>query len=141
MGNRNAYELPLSKVGGLDKNVQATLKKNRICTVPGYFVRRNLFPNLDAFAEHTGISLDSLIACDGRIELASIHGIGQVFLNLLIIGNITSAKVLAEQQAVELHDLLDEINAQERLSRRSPNLEEVTWWIQKAKTIEPFPLK
>lgn len=136
----NATDNPLSKVR-IDPEVRGVLKTNKICTVRAYLKERSRFQSLSKFAEYLQIPLDNLSIADGRIELSSIHGVGQGFLELLVIANITSASLLSKQKPSALHQLIVEINTSKRVCRRSPNIEEVNTWINATKTIQSLPLE
>lgn len=136
----NATDNPLSKVR-IDPEVRGVLKTNKICTVGTYLKKRSRFQSLSKFAEYLQIPLDNLSIADGRIELSSIYGVGQGFLELLVIANITSASLLSKQKPSALHQLIVEINTSKRVCRRSPNIEEVNTWINATKTLQSLPLE
>lgn len=133
-----AQQLPLSKVG-IDPEVRRLLKTNKICTIEAYLERRSRFESLSKFAVNLKIPLEDLLIADGRIELSSIHGVGQLFLELLMMAKVTSVFLLSKQKPESLHKSIVAINKEKRVCRRSPNIEEVNMWIRASRTIQSLP--
>ena len=67
--------------------------------------------------------------------MAQIEGIGAVFGLMLEELDVLEVSMLAKHDPQTLHDRLRAHNQSERLARRSPTPEEVTDWIEQARSL------
>ena len=72
-----------------------------------------------------------------RADLARVDGLGAVFGLILEELEISTLAALAAEEPTDLHLRVRDYNRQERISRRSPTLEEVTDWISQARRLPP----
>jgi predicted flap endonuclease-1-like 5' DNA nuclease len=86
-------------------------------------------------AEKSGISESLILRWVNHIDLIRIHGIGPQFAELLEAAGVDSVPELAQRNAANLHAKLLEVNAARNLVGRDASLNEVTDWIEQAKTL------
>jgi predicted flap endonuclease-1-like 5' DNA nuclease len=71
-----------------------------------------------------------------HIDLARIKGIGWEYADLLEAAGVDSVPELAQRTASNLYAKLSEINAAKELVRRLPTADQVSAWVEEAKTLE-----
>lgn len=126
-------DLPINKIGRVSPPLLRRLKKHRISSISQLIAVVDEATSELEFATMADIELAALQQLVRRCRLRQISGIGTIFEILLELGEITSIEQLAAQDDHELYRRLADVNAAERLSRRSPTPEEVTEWVQTAR--------
>jgi predicted flap endonuclease-1-like 5' DNA nuclease len=86
-------------------------------------------------AEKSDINEKLILRWVNHIDLIRINGIGPQFAELLEAAGVDSVPELAQRNAENLHAKLAEVNAARNLVGRDATLNEVTDWIQQAKTL------
>lgn len=86
-------------------------------------------------AEKSGIAEKLILRWVNHIDLIRINGIGPQFAELLEAAGVDSVPELAQRNAENLHAKLVEVNAARNLVGRDATLNEVTAWVQEAKTL------
>lgn len=66
-------------------------------------------------------------------DLFRINGVGQEFASLLEVAGVDTVAELAQRNAENLTAKMEEVNAEKKLTRRTPSLKEVEKWIAEAK--------
>jgi len=86
-------------------------------------------------AEKTGISGDLILRWVNMSDLFRIKGVGEEYSDLLEAAGVDTVVELAQRVPANLHAKMLEVNAEKKLVRRTPTLNEVTRWIEEAKTL------
>lgn len=88
-----------------------------------------------ALAESSGISEKEILRFANMADLFRINGVGQEFSELLEKSGVDTVPELAQRKAENLTKKMEEVNAEKKLTRRTPSLKEVEDWIAQAKTL------
>lgn len=83
----------------------------------------------------TGISHGIILTLANRVDLYRVDGIGSEYSDLLECSGVDTVVELAIRNAEKLLQTLTKVNKEKNKTRRTPNLAEVTGWIQKAKKL------
>ena len=86
-------------------------------------------------AKAAGIAPELLTTIVQRADMRRVLGLGAIFEKMLEEVGVHDVATLAQQDATVLHLRLKTYNQRERLSRRSPTLEEVEHWVEQAKAL------
>ena len=86
-------------------------------------------------AETTGISEKLVLKFTNMADLFRINGVGEEFSELLEAAGVDTVVELATRNAENLTQKMEEVNAQKKLTRRTPALKEVEKWIAEAKSL------
>jgi predicted flap endonuclease-1-like 5' DNA nuclease len=70
-----------------------------------------------------------------RVDLYRVDGIGSEYSDLLESSGVDTVVELATRKAENLLQTLTKVNKEKNKTRRTPNLAEITGWIQKAKKL------
>lgn len=85
--------------------------------------------------EATGISHTLLLKWINRADLFRVKGIGEEYSDLLEAAGVDTVPELAQRKAENLYVALQSVNAEKRLVRRMPTLNQVGDWIEQAKKL------
>lgn len=88
-----------------------------------------------ALAEATGISEKNILTWVNHADLFRINGIGPQFSELLEASGVDTVKELATRKAENLVAKMEEVNAQKRLTKVVPSVEQVKKMIEQAKNL------
>jgi predicted flap endonuclease-1-like 5' DNA nuclease len=86
-------------------------------------------------AAGTGASAKLILEWVNHIDLARIKGIGWEYADLLEAAGVDTVPELAQRNADNLHAKLSEINSAKEIVRRLPTAEQVSAWVEAAKTL------
>lgn len=86
-------------------------------------------------AEKTGIPEAKVLKFANMVDLYRISGIGSEYSELLEASGVDTVPELAQRNPTNLAQKMAEVNEAKRLTRRIPAPEEVTRWIEEAKTL------
>ncbi len=86
-------------------------------------------------AESTGISSKLILRFANMADLFRINGVGQEFAELLEAAGVDTVPELAQRKADNLTAKMEEVNAEKKLTRRTPSLKEVEKWVTEAKEL------
>lgn len=137
-GSAKAGALPISKLRGLSAPVRAALKQRRITTC-GQLLRAAAWAQARArLAREAGIEPETLTLLVRRADMARVNGIGTVFGLMLEQLGVRDVRDLAAADPSELQERLRRLNAEERIARRSPTVEEVADWVAQAQALPPL---
>lgn len=90
-----------------------------------------------ATAAKADISEKLLLNWANKADLMRINGIGPQYSELLEASGVDTVKELRTRRADNLAAKMAEVNEAKKLARKSPNENEVSGWIEVAKTMEP----
>ena len=85
--------------------------------------------------EKAGFSEKMLLEWCNRADLARIKGIGEEYADLLEHAGVDTVPELAQRNAANLHEKVQEINASKRLVRQLPSLNKIEDWVKQAKEL------
>jgi predicted flap endonuclease-1-like 5' DNA nuclease len=88
-----------------------------------------------ALAEATGISEKNILTWVNHADLFRINGVGPQFSELLEASGVDTVKELATRNAENLVAKMEEVNAQKRLTKVVPSVEQVKKMIEQAKNL------
>jgi predicted flap endonuclease-1-like 5' DNA nuclease len=88
-----------------------------------------------ALAEATGISEKNILTWVNHADLLRINGVGPQFSELLEASGVDTVKELATRNAENLVAKMEEVNAQKRLTKVVPSVEQVKKMIEQAKNL------
>ena len=86
-------------------------------------------------ADTTGISEKLILRFANMADLFRINGVGQEFAELLEAAGVDTVPELAQRRPDNLTAKMEEVNAEKKLTRRTPSLKEVEKWVEEAKTL------
>lgn len=85
-----------------------------------------------ALAEASGLSEAQVLKFANMADLYRINGVGAEYAELLEAAGVDTVIELSRRNAENLTKKMQEINAEKKLTRRTPPLSEVTKWIEQA---------
>jgi predicted flap endonuclease-1-like 5' DNA nuclease len=83
----------------------------------------------------TGISHALILEWINMADLFRIKGVGEEYSDLLEEAGVDTVKELAQRNADNLFQKLEEVNTQKKLVRRTPTVDMVKDWIEQAKSL------
>lgn len=86
-------------------------------------------------AEASGISEKQVLKFANMADLFRISGVGQEFAELLEAAGVDTVPELAMRKPENLTAKMEEVNAEKKLTRRTPSLKEVEKWVSEAKEL------
>ena len=86
-------------------------------------------------AKKTEIPLRLILEWVNLADLFRINGIGEEWSDLLEEAGVDTVVELAQRNPQNLHSTLVDVNESSNLVRRTPNIEQVSDWIEKAKSL------
>jgi len=88
-----------------------------------------------AVADKSGISEKQILSWTNRADLCRVKGIGEEYADLLECAGVDTVPELAQRKAENLYQKLEEINKEKSLVRALPSGDQVTKWVEEAKTL------
>jgi predicted flap endonuclease-1-like 5' DNA nuclease len=86
-------------------------------------------------SKKTGIQVSFILKWVNRADLFRIKGIGEQYSDLLEVAGVDTVVELSRRNAENLHAKLEEINTAKNLVNKLPSLNQVSAWIEAAKTL------
>ncbi len=86
-------------------------------------------------AEKSGISDTHILKWANMVDLYRINGVGSEFSELLEASGVDTVPELAQRNAANLAAKMVEVNDSKSLTRRVPNADEVSKWVEHAKSL------
>lgn len=83
----------------------------------------------------TGIGHAFILKWVNRVDLYRIKGVGSEYSDLLEVAGVDTVPELAQRNAANLTETLAEANAARNLVRKLPTIEQVTDWVEQAKSM------
>ena len=84
-------------------------------------------------AEQSGISEKMILKWVNRADLARIKGVGEEYADLLELAGVDTVPELAQRNAANLHEKVQQVNAEKKVVRQVPSVAQVEAWIEQAK--------
>ncbi len=108
-----------------------------ISTVAGYLKAATTKKGRAEIATKTGISDAHILTWANMADLFRIKGVAGEFAELLEASGVDTVKELGHRVPANLTQKMEEVNAEKRLTRRTPSEKEVTSWVEQAKILPP----
>ncbi len=89
-------------------------------------------------ASAAGIDAAMLLELANRADLARIKGIGRVYSDLMEEAGVDTVKELSRRVPENLHAKLIEINTKRQFTQRPPSVEQVSDFVEQAKSLPPM---
>lgn len=86
-------------------------------------------------AEEAGISKSLVLEWVNHADLWRIKGVGEEYSDLLEEAGVDTVVELAQRNAENLYEKMEQVNRMERLVRRLPSARQVADWVQQAKML------
>jgi predicted flap endonuclease-1-like 5' DNA nuclease len=127
--------LHVSKLRGIDLPTRNRLKRHGIIYASQLLDAVGRREARSELASRTNIDESVLLRLARRSDLSRVKGIGAIFADMLEIVGIHNVAALAALEPGALRAELARLNAAERFARRAPTVEEVTDWVEQARTL------
>lgn len=88
-----------------------------------------------ALASAAGVDSAVILELANRADLARIKGIGRVYSDLMEEAGVDTVKELARRSPENLHAKLIEINSVRQFTQRPPSVEQVSDFVEQAKSL------
>ena len=131
----NAMSLHVSKLRGISVIVRRKLKRHGITYTHQLLQLAGPGRLRQQLAAQADIDVAALTRLVQRADLARVKGIGAIFADMLELVGVDDVTDLADQDPGALHRALHQLNAAERLARRSPTADEVDDWVRQAREL------
>jgi len=89
----------------------------------------------EALEEKSGIGHTLILKWVNRVDLYRIKGVGSEYSDLLEVAGVDTVPELAQRNPANLTETLAEANAARNLVRKLPTVEQVTDWVNQAKSM------
>ena len=130
MANRKIEEIE-----GIGPKSGEKLREAGIATSDALLEQAGTRPGRKELAERTGLSETRILTWVNMVDLCRVKGIGPEFAELLQASGVDTVLELATRNAENLAAKCAEVNAEKKLTRRVPNAEVITGWIEEAKDL------
>ncbi len=127
----------IEEIEGIGQVSGAKLGNASIKTVEGLLKAGATRAGRKKIAEESGISEEKILDWVNMADLFRIKGVATQFAELLKASGVDTIKELRNRNAENLHAKLTEVNAEKKLTRVVPSLNQVTDFIEQAKQLEP----
>lgn len=88
-----------------------------------------------SLASVAGVDTTVILELANRADLARIKGIGRVYSDLMEEAGVDTVKELAKRVPANLHAKLIEINTTRQFTQRPPSVEQVSDFVEQAKSL------
>ena len=125
----------LSIIEGIGEAFQAKLNEVGISSLEGLLEKGSTPKGRKELAANSGISEKMLLKWINRADLFRIKGIGSEYADLLEAASVDTVPELAQRNAANLHQKMQEVNAEKKLVRQLPGVGQVEAWVSMAKEL------
>jgi predicted flap endonuclease-1-like 5' DNA nuclease len=122
-------------VEGIGTKYSGKLKGAGISTVEALLEKGATPKGRKEIADSTGIGDALILEWVNHVDLFRIKGVGSEYSDLLEAAGVDTVPELAQRNAENLFQKLNEVNAAKKLVRRLPVLSQVADWIEQAKKL------
>jgi predicted flap endonuclease-1-like 5' DNA nuclease len=128
-------ENKLSDIKGIDDAGIKQLAAAGINSIMEFIEKANTAKERNELSKQTNIDAKTLTEWYNRADLMRVKGIGKEFANLLEECGVDTIKELQHRVPANLHAKLKETNEAQKITGRTPTLENVEDWVAQAKEI------
>ncbi len=125
----------LSTIEGIGEAFQAKLNEVGVSSLEGLLEKGSTPKGRKDLANKSGISEKMLLKWINRADLFRIKGIGSEYADLLEAAGVDTVPELAQRNATNLHQKMQEVNAEKKLVRQLPGVGQVEAWVSMAKEL------
>ena len=126
---------PIKEIEGIGPAYAAKLKDAGISTTEQLLEKGAAPKGREELATSTGVIAKLILEWVNHADLGRIKGIGWEYADLLEAAGVDTVPELAQRNADNLHAKLSEINATKEIVRRLPTADQVSAWVEEAKTL------
>ncbi|AQG78612.1 DUF4332 domain-containing protein [Spirosoma montaniterrae] len=130
--------LTLGELRGITDAVLNSLKAQGLGDSNGLLEAARTPQGRKELASAAGIDAATLLNLANRADLARIKGIGRVYSDLMEEAGVDTVKELAHRVPENLHAKLIEINTKRQFTQRPPSVEQVSDFVEQAKSLPPM---
>ncbi len=123
-------------IEGVGPAYAAKLEAAGVKTIDGLLSTGGTKKGRVELAEKSGVAEANILRWVNHCDLMRIKGVGPQFSELLEKAGVDSVPELAQRNAANLAKKMDEVNADSNISGRSPSEEEVSDWVEAAKSMD-----
>jgi hypothetical protein len=131
-------KVPIQKLKGVTKELQAKLEEHRIRDNEKFFDLALTPEGREDLAMKLGMTHEAVLELANRADLARLKGVAGVYSDLLEDAGVDTVKELANRNPESLHAKLLEINMQKQLTKAPPSVKHVKGWVASAKRRRKF---
>lgn len=125
----------LVDIEGIGEKYAAKLKAAGIGTTEALLEKGSTPKGRKEIAETSGIGDALILEWVNHVDLFRIKGVGSEYSDLLEEAGVDTIPELAQRNAENLFQKMNEVNAAKKLVRRLPVLSQVADWIEQAKKL------
>lgn len=125
----------LNTIEGIGETYQAQLNDVGIKSLEALLEKGSTPKGRKDLAASSGISEKMLLKWINRADLFRVKGIGSEYGDLLEVAGVDTVPELAQRNAANLHQKLQEANEEKKLVRQLPTQNQVENWIAQAKDL------
>jgi predicted flap endonuclease-1-like 5' DNA nuclease len=125
----------LTKVEGIGKAYAEKLEAIGIVSTDALLEKGATPQGRKEIAEKTGISPKLVLRWVNHVDLFRIKGVGEEYADLLETAGVDTVPELAQRNPENLHKKIVAINAEKKLVRQLPGLNQVREWVEQAKRL------
>jgi predicted flap endonuclease-1-like 5' DNA nuclease len=130
--------LTLSELKGITDAVLNSLKGQGLSDTDSLLEAAKTPQGRKELATNIGIDSATILELANRADLARVKGIGRVYSDLMEEAGVDTVKELARRVPENLHAKMIEINSIRQFTSRPPSVEQVSAFIEQAKSLEPI---
>ncbi len=125
----------LTKVEGIGETYAEKLEAIGITTTEALLEKGATPQGRKEIAEKTGISPKLVLRWVNHVDLFRIKGVGEEYADLLEVAGVDTVPELAQRNPENLHKKMASVNAEKKLVRQLPGLNQVREWVEQAKRL------
>ena len=125
----------ITVIEGIADNYAARLRELGVSTTEALLERGGTPKGRDELAKGADISPKLILEWVNRADLIRIKGVAGEYSDLLEAAGVDTVVELSHRNTENLHQKLVETNAAKQLVRQLPSQNQVTAWIEEAKTL------
>jgi predicted flap endonuclease-1-like 5' DNA nuclease len=125
----------IEDIEGIGAGYRVQLSQAGVKTVQGLLKRGKTPRGREELAAETGISKKLILEWVNHADLYRIKGVGSEYSDLLEAAGVDTVMELAQRNADNLYQKLNETNAIKALVRRLPTPGQVEDWVEQAKRL------
>ena len=130
--------MKISTIEGIGPAYAEKLSEAGVKTTEGLLKAGSTKKGRVDLAATTNIPDKFILAWVNKADLMRIKGIGGQYSDLLEQVGVNTVKELRNRNADNLFNMAEKLNAEKKLVRRTPTLDEVKTWVNAAKSIVPM---
>lgn len=127
----------IEEIEGIGPAYAERLKAAEITTTEALLEKCATKKGRESVSEITGISTTVLLKWTNHADLFRVKGVAGQFAELLEAAGVDTVKEFRHRNAENLHKALEETNAERKLTRRVPSVDQLAAMIEEAKALPP----